>query len=257
MPGSRQILEATITEREDVAPALAIFRIRPDGEPWAFHPGQYVTLGVPSEGTVIERPYSLASSARRVREGYELYVRLVPDGALTPRLFDSRPGRRLTLRRPKGRFTLGSDDGRCLLLVASGCGVAPFVSMLRTLEDDASPRPVVVVHGVSHVRELGYRGFFEALARDPRWQLTYVPTISRPTDGANARWSGRTGRVERVLPEVCDQLRLAPDGTVAYICGNPGMIGGVRALLRGRGFTPDLVREERYWTADRAERPMS
>lgn len=248
VPGIRQALEATITARVDVAPALAIFRVRPDAESWPFEPGQYVTLGLRSDGSLVERPYSLASSARRLDEGYELYVRLVPGGALTPLLFESRPGCRVSLRRPKGRFTLTEDgDAVCHLFIASGCGVAPFASMLRTLEDDHTPRRVVLLHGVSYVRELAYRRFFEQLARDPRWQLTYVPTVSRPDEAANAGWTGRRGRVESVVDEVCDALRIAAADEVAYVCGNPEMTRSVHALLRRRGLGPDRIRTELYW----------
>lgn len=66
------------------------------------------------------------------------------------------------------------------------------MSMLRTLYDDGAPRRIVLLHGVSYARELAYRGFLAELARDVRWRLTYVPTISRPNDPANAGWSGHT-----------------------------------------------------------------
>lgn len=250
------MINATLVGRADVTDALAIFRVRLDGEPWPFTPGQYVTLGLSDGDGVVERPYSVASSARRVADGYELYVRLVRGGALTPRLFGTRPGARVSLRRPKGRFRLGPGEDRWHLFVATGCGVAPFASMLRTLRDDGGTRRIVLVHGVSHVRDLGYRALFEELARDPRWQLTYVPTISRPADPANVRWSGWTGRVEEVLGGVCDALRLAPPATDAYVCGNPEMIEKVVAVLRDRGFASERIHRERYWTTDRAERPM-
>lgn len=251
------MLNGTLVGRTDLTDALSIFRIRADGIPWPFVPGQYITVGAGSPGGIVERPYSVASSARRLGDGYELYVRLVRGGALTPRLFETAPGQRISVRRPKGRFTLLPDDDRRHLFVASGCGVAPFVSMLRTLEDDGSPRPVVLLHGVSYVRELAYRDLFEELARDPRWRLTYVPTVSRSGDPANRGWSGRSGRVEQVLGEVCGLMRLAPGDTVAYLCGNPEMIRNADALLRGRGLAPAAIRSERYWVADQAERPTS
>lgn len=238
---------ATITAHEDLTPSLAFFRVRPDVVPPAFVPGQYVTLGLATGTTLVQRAYSIASSARRIADGYELFVRLVPGGALTPHLFTCRSGQRVSLRGPKGRFVLGCDDDRIHLFVATGCGIAPFVSMLRTLQDDGSPRRVAVLHGVSHASDLGYRDYLEGLARDQRWRLTYIPTISRPRDAANAGWSGRTGRVESAIGEVWDRLRLTPSDTVAYLCGNPEMIVTVEELLRGRGLPPDRIRHERYW----------
>lgn len=189
----------------------------PDGGRAPLVPGQYVTIGLPAGEHPVERPYSVASSARRLDAGYELYVRLVPAGALTPALFAARPGERLSLRDPKGRFTLAPDDHRTHLFVATGCGLAPFMSMLRTLEDDGAPRAVVLLHGVSYVAELGYRAELARWAADPRGSLTYLPTISRPREAPNAGWSGRTGRVEAVLGSVIRDLGLAPERTVAYV----------------------------------------
>lgn len=237
----------TITAREDLTPSLAFFRVRFDDAPRAFVPGQYLTLGITAGTGVVERAYSIASSTRRIEDGYELYVRLVPGGALTPRLFASGPGQRVSLRGPKGRFVLRADDARLHLFVATGCGIAPFMSMLRTLRDDDSPRRVMLLHGVSYVSELAYRGVLEELARDPRWQLTYVPTISRPRDPANAGWPGRTGRVELAVTEICGDPRLAVSNTVAYLCGNPEMIAAVEAILRDWGSASDQIHRERYW----------
>lgn len=247
IPAERAARAATITVREDLTPSLAFFRVLPDGPPPAFVPGQYVTLGLPRGTGVVQRAYSIASSARRIDAGYELYVRLVPGGALTPLLFACPPGQRVSLRGPKGRFVLRSGDDRVHLFVATGCGIAPFMSMLRTLHDDGSPRRVVLLHGVSYASELAYRGFLEELARDARWRLTYVPTVSRPRDPANAGWSGRTGRVEAAVEEISDRLWLTPGDTVAYLCGNPEMIASVEGILRGRGLSARQIQDERYW----------
>lgn len=242
---------ATIVARRDLTPSIAFFRVLPDGQTAPFAPGQYVTLGIEGAAGPVQRAYSVASSARRLRDGYEMYVRLVPGGALTPLLFASRPGQRVLLRPPKGRFVLGADDDRVHLFVATGCGIAPFMSMLRTLRDEGRPRRVVLLHGVSYAGELGYRDELEELAADPRWRLVYVPTVSRPSDPANARWPGWHGRAEAILGKVCDTSGILPSGAVAFLCGNPGMVAEARDVLHRRGFAPEQIREEMYWPAPR------
>lgn len=243
--------DATIADRALLTDAVGFFRIRTDGPPFPFVPGQYVTVGLEADGRLVQRPYSIASSARRLDEAYELYVRLVPTGELTPLLFRARPGDRVTLRRPKGRFTLRANDPRTHLFVATGCGLAPFMSMLRTLDDDRMPRPVVLVHGVSYADELGYRDELERLAADPRWWLRYVPTVSRPGDPRNEGWPGRTGRVEAILPSLITGLGLTPTETVAYVCGNPEMTRAVERILEQAGFGPGSVHTEQYWPLQR------
>lgn len=246
---------ATIAERTDLTEALAFFRIRPDGAAKAFAPGQYVTLGLDTGERVVERPYSIASSAERLDDGYELYVRLVPNGALTPSLFRTRAGERVMLRAPKGRFTLQPGDERIHLFIATGCGIAPFISMLRTLNDTHAVRPIVLIHGVSYVRELAYRLFLEDLAGDAKRRFTYVPTISRPLADENLAWPGSTGRAEAIIASVCDRLLLAPANCVAYVCGNPEMTSAARHILGERGFDRAQVRVEEYWPPARRDAP--
>lgn len=246
---------ATITDRSDLTETIAFFRVRPESAPKPFEPGQYVTIGLEPRGALVERPYSIASSARRLDDGYELYVRLVPGGALTPALFGSRVGDRVTFRAPKGRFTLGPDDTRVHLFVATGCGLAPFISMLRTLRDAEATRPIVLLHGVSYVRELGYRIFLEDLAADPERHFTYIPTVSRPRAPENTGWNGSTGRAEAVVATVCDRLGLTAATSVAYVCGNPEMTTATKGLLLARGFAREQVHVEEYWPPSRSAAP--
>lgn len=238
---------ASISAREDLTGSLTFFRVRFDGDPRPFLPGQYLTVGLASGQRLIQRPYSVASSARGPADGYELYIRRIPGGELTPLLFAARPGQGISLRGPKGRFTLDPRDDRTHLLVATGCGIAPFMSMLRTLLDDRSPRPTVLLHGVSYVGELAYRALLERWAASGEWPLRYVPTISRPGDPANGGWRGSVGRVETIVAGACEAYGLVPANCVPYVCGNPEMTRAVGAILRERGFGPQQVRTEQYW----------
>src|ERR1700681_1599188 len=120
---------AQITERVDFAPDLWKFRIRSGGE-FNFVPGQYATLGVEENGKRIERPYSIASSPSE--DEVEFFFELVPEGALTPKLYQLQPGNELLMRKaPKGRFVLETADGSTNhLLVSTVTCVAPLVSIL-------------------------------------------------------------------------------------------------------------------------------
>lgn len=248
---STSTYNATVAGRSDLTDALSFFQVRPDDGPAAFVPGQYFTLGVMSGEKLVQRPYSVASSARRIADGYELFIRLIPRGALTPLLFQMHEGDRLSIRGPKGRFTLAPNDDRTHLLVATGCGIAPFMSMLRTLRDDHTTRRIVLLHGVSYARELAYRLFLEDLAADPARACTYIPTVSRPNAAENSAWRGSVGRVEAVLPVLWEKLHLAARETVAYVCGNPDMTAAVKAMLNERGVDRLQIHTEDYWPLER------
>ena len=244
---------ATLVRREDHSAQLASFWVRLDGDPVPFEAGQYMTAGVFADGKLWQRPYSVASApAVAGTEGYELYVRLVPVIRFTTLLWRLREGARMRLIGPKGRFMLEPDDHRTHLYVSTGTGIAPFLGMIRQTQLAGNPRRTVVLHGVSFAEELGYRDLLETMERDATYPLRYVPTVSRPRDPRNAGWTGRTGRVEAVVGDVCHDLHLYADRTVVYICGNPEMILNVEGALMQRGFPEFHVKKELYWPKGKA-----
>ncbi len=242
------VYNATLVRREDQSDELGSFWVRLDGDPVAFVPGQYLTIGVVVDGKLLQRPYSVASAPQDGgTEGYELYVRLVPVIRFTTALWRIPIGHRLRLIGPKGKFLLEPDDDRTHLYVSTGTGIAPFISMIRDTLLRGDPRKTVVLHGCSYEDELGYRDYLETLERDGTYPVTYVPTISRPDSPRNTGWTGRTGRVEAIVSTVCKDLGLRPNRTVVYICGNPEMILNVERSLMDRGFPEFHVKKELYW----------
>jgi ferredoxin-NADP reductase len=239
---------ARLIRRIDQTDDLAYFWVRYDGDPVAFQPGQYMTIGVYADGKLVQRPYSVASPPRAAgTDGYEFYVRLVPIMRFTTLLWRLPVGHAMRMIGPKGKFVLEPEDARTHLFVSTGTGIAPFIAMVRESLAAGAPRETVMLHGCSYVDELGYREQLEDWERDGSCPMTYVPTISRANDPRNTGWAGRTGRVEGVVAGVCDDLGLRPEQTVVYICGNPEMILNVEQVLMGRGFPEFHVKKELYW----------
>jgi len=239
---------ATLVDRVDETPTLAYVKVRLDGDPVPFEPGQYMTIGVYADGKLVQRPYSVASAPRDAgTTGYEFYVRLVPILRFTTLLWRLHEGHGMRLIGPKGKFMLEPDDRRTHVFVSTGTGIAPFISMTRELLAAGRPRKTVMLHGCSFGDEMGYRDLLEGWQRDGTYPMTYVPTISRPADPRNAGWTGRTGRAEHVVHDVCKELGLRPDRTVVYICGNPDMILNVERVLMDDGFPEFHVKKELYW----------
>lgn len=260
-------LNATLAEREQVGARVFLLRVRPDAvEPVGFEPGQFVQLGLPlptpaRDGSgalrtkLQKRSYSLASAPGDAR-GLELCIALVREGRLTPALATLAPGARLWLDpRPLGRFTLeGIPPGRDLVLVATGTGVAPYVSMLRAYAGRGRWRKAVVVHGGRAIEDLCYRAELEALVRRDA-SVGYLPLLSRA--GGGSSWTGLRGRVQQVLEgsrlEELADIPLDPRRAHVLLCGNPAMVSEARALLEARGFAadgpdaPGGLRFERYW----------
>jgi ferredoxin--NADP+ reductase len=158
---------------------------------------------------------------------------------------------------PKGKFMLEPDDDRTHLFISTGTGIAPFVSMMRETLAAGAPRKSVVLNGVSYADELGYRELMEDWERSGEYPVRYVPTVSRPGDPRNAGWTGRTGRAEAVVRDVCRDLHLRPERTVVYICGNPDMILNAEAELMDLGFPEFHVKKELYWPKGKPGAPVT
>jgi ferredoxin--NADP+ reductase len=265
------LYNATVVGREAINPQLLILRVRPDSGDYAFTPGQFAVLGligsaprvpeaapeeeVPDAEKLIRRAYSIASSS--VERAYvEFYLTLVTTGGLTPRLFALSHGSRIFLGpKASGLFTLDRvAPGKSVVLIATGTGLAPYVSMLRTMLIADTARKFVVLHGARCSWDLGYRGELESLARI-RSNFTYIPSITRPEQ--DPHFSGLAGRIQKLLEQgVVEQLsgvRLDPAETDVFLCGNPEMITHVKTLLESRGFTKDHGKQsgtmhvEEYW----------
>jgi ferredoxin--NADP+ reductase len=262
---------ATVTGREEINPQLIILRVQPDGELFPFNPGQFAVLGLlareprvpeadaeestPDAEKLIRRAYSIASSSVE-RQYVEFYLTLVNSGELTPRLFALRHGSRLFLSpKASGVFTLDRVPAhKAVILIATGTGLAPYMSMLRTMLIHESERKFVVLHGGRCSWDLGYRAELESLAR-VRPNFTYIPSITRPEQDRHFR--GATGRIQSLLEqgivERLSGLPLDPSLVDVFLCGNPDMIRLVKELLVARGFVVDQVKQpgsihvEEYW----------
>jgi ferredoxin/flavodoxin---NADP+ reductase len=234
---------------EEVAPGLAIVGVQALESPFEFTAGQYATLGLMGPaGKLVQRPMSISSSADDLSE-YEFFIRRVEEGGFTPLLWERSVGDPINIKGPKGKFFL-QDDGRRCLFVASGTGLAPFVSMIETLRSRGEQRDIVLLHGVSYDYDLAWRRELTELQDGGTFPLRYVGTISRPQHCPD--WTGCTGRVEAIIADQLEEHGLTPDTTTIYLCGNPDMITAVEEVATERGFPPEQVRKELYWPKGRA-----
>lgn len=267
-------LNAVISHRIEVAPGLIILRVVPDEwEIPTFRPGQFAVLGLPVDaarcadadaeknlpakpGKLIRRAYSIASSSVE-REYLEFYVTLVSSGALTPRLFALHAGDRVWLGpRITGTFTLDEAPPEAdLVLVATGTGLAPYMSMLRTALPACNGRRWAVLLGARHSWDLGYHAELMTMqSLCPRF--CYLPTISRPGEEV-VPWNGHVGYVidlwrNRILEKMWEK-RPNVATTRIFLCGNPAMIDDMCRELGHEGFSehsrtnPGEIFVERYW----------
>ena len=216
-----------------------VIKLEPEEGPFKFKAGQYCTLGL--EG--IERAYSIASAPHE--PWLEIFVELVAEGELTPRLFRMQIGDRISVRpRAKGLFTLDQRVHHHFM-VSTVTGVAPSISMLRACHlEGVQDHKFYVLLGASYQDELTYDKELVALAVSQPNLLEFVPTLSRPNEERNASWKGAKGRVNAIAEEYLNRFELPQDDTLIYACGHPGMIEAVKEIVVPQGW---MFKEERFW----------
>ena len=139
-------------------------------------------------------------------------------------------------------------------IYVTGTGLAPYISMLRTMLMHETQRKFIVLHGARYSWDLGYRGELESLAR-LRPNFTYIPSITRPDQ--DPHFVGRTGRIQTILEQGAVEqdsgLALDPAQAEVFLCGNPEMVKVVKAQLEAKGFTSShgkeigTIHSEEYW----------
>lgn len=217
----------------------------------AFRPGQFMNLGLHLSGGFASRSYSLASAPGAP---LEVLLSRVGEGALSPALFELSQGSAITLDpKPQGFFSFDYvPPHEQLWLLATGTGLAPFMSMLRSGEAFARARRVVLAHGTRGPEELAYRFELESLAQARPQGFTYLPVLSRRPDAGLL-----SGRITDALAsgqlEARAELPIAADRAHFMLCGNPAMIEQVTAQLQTRGLrrhrqrAPGHITTEKYW----------
>ena len=239
--------------------SATLFSLRCTRDPgFRFRPGQFARLGVrKASGSIIWRAYSLVSAPHD--EFLEFFSIVVPDGEFTSELSRLQVGDELLVEQQAfGYLTLDRFvDGRDLWLLASGTGLAPFLSLLQDPEVWQRFARIVLVYSVRNRQELAYQALIEGLAQRDYLQglgarLVYLPLVTREALSGTLQ-----GRVTTLLAngelERAAGFALEPEQSRVMLCGNPQMIEDCRTLLKARDLQLSLTRRpgqvavENYW----------
>lgn len=275
---SDNIQSVTVLSKTTWTPNLFSFTVsRPDS--FKFTAGQFVRLGVnPSQlkyyqqqgGSAKDAPnaalnedifraYSIVSSP--FDEVLEFFSIVIPDGAFTSQLQHLQVGDELLLNTmPFGFLTLAryqkplQED---LWLLATGTGLAPFLSMLQDLQTWQDYDHIVLAYSARSIEELAYVEQIERLQEDfgslvdnPA-KLIFIPIVTRePVEGA------LTERLPKLLLDGTLQERagiaLDTESTHVMLCGNPDMVEDTKETLKSLGLVMNRRGEgniavENYW----------
>jgi ferredoxin--NADP+ reductase len=222
-----------------------------------FRNGHFVMIGLEVEGKPLLRAFSVVSA--NYDEHLEFYSIKMPDGALTSRLQHIAPGDGvLVSRKPTGTLLVDNlFPGKRLYLLATGTGLAPFMSIIRDPETYQRFEHVVVAHGVRRVSDLGYRDYIERelpehelVGEQVRRQLLYYPTVTRESFRNQGRLNDlvESGKLmsDLGLPA------LDPQHDRVMICGSPSMLKDLVTILEERSFAEGNTDHQGQYLIERA-----
>ncbi|MDD0976083.1 ferredoxin--NADP reductase [Pseudomonas fontis] len=247
----------TLLDVQPLTPNLFSLRTTRDAG-FRFRAGQFARLGVTkADGSVVWRAYSMVSSP--FDEHLDFYSIVVPGGEFTSELSRLREGDSLLIdRQAFGYLTLDRFvDGRDLWLLATGTGIAPFLSILQDFEAWERFDSIKLVYSVREAKELAYQELIAGLElrdylADYAGKLQFIPVVTR--EQHPGALNGRiTTLIENGELERAAGLALTPEHSRVMLCGNPQMIDDTRQVLKQRDLQLSLSRRpgqvaiENYW----------
>ena len=206
-----------------------------------FENGQFVMIGIEVEGRPLTRAYSVASP--NYEEHLEFFSIKVPNGPLTSRLQHLKVGDDLLVsRKPTGTLVIHDlRPGKNLYLLATGTGLAPYMSLIQDIEMYERFEKIILVHGVRTVNELAYADFIENelpnnefFGEEVKNKLIYYPTVTREEFRNQGRLTNliKSGKLftDIGLPPI------SPKEDRAMICGSAEMLKDTEELLDSLGL---------------------
>jgi ferredoxin--NADP+ reductase len=222
-----------------------------------FRSGEFVMIGLMNGAKPLLRAYSIASPAWDDRLAF--YSIKVPDGPLTSRLQNVRPGDEILIgRKPTGTLVLDAlIPGRRLFLLSTGTGIAPFASLVRDPEIYERFDEVIVTHTCRTAAELDYgrEVVAEALAdplvgEEASVKLRHITSLTRERHGLEGRIT--TLIANGGLFEHADMPAFDPQTDRLMICGSAAVLSDLKEIAIARGFTEGSNHEQGSFVVERA-----
>ncbi|WP_312179000.1 oxidoreductase [Arthrobacter sp.] len=229
--GQRGGISLRLRETRELTPTSRELVFEPE-RPLRFRAGQYVELSLPHpnpDGRGLRRVFSITSDPADPGTVSVALRVSSPGSSFKTKLLRVKPGSRVSATTVGGDFQLPRDPSRKVLMVASGIGITPFISQLRSLSNGlsggASGRDIVLVYAASSVQELAYAAELAGLG------VRILACTPQDPQRPGWTWLGPG------LPDAQRLLVAVPDAAErsAFLAGSPSAVAFARSEVRRAG----------------------
>lgn len=230
-----------------------LFRITLQAPIAAFQAGQFAKLSLDIEGERIQRAYSYVNAPSSAL--LEFYLVQIPNGKLSPRLYNLRSGDPLFITYTASGYLVLDEvpDSKTLWMLATGTAIGPYLSILQEGIGLGRFEHLVLVHAVRYAQDLNYLSLMQQLQQRYQGKLRIQTVVSRETVAGSL-----TGRLPALIAdgslEVAIGQAFIPEESHVMLCGNPQMVRDTQKLLQESRTMrkhlrrkPGHITSEQYW----------
>jgi len=223
-------IEGELTDIITETPTIKTFCITPS-QPIKFRAGQFMQLSVPGFG---EAPFTPSSSPY---EDKKMEITILKTGSVTDRLHEMKKGDKVGLRGPFGKgYPIEKFEGKEILVVGGGVGLAPLRALLMALFHDTSKyKKIVILYGARNPEELCFRNSYEDWKNLDKKRISMEVTIDKEAPN----WKGKVGLVTTLLDNLKSKIDLK--NCYAVSCGPEIMLKFVTLKLLEEGLQPEQI----------------
>ncbi len=225
-----------------------------EAEMMPFQAGQFARLQVEvnNDEGVLEKfanPYSLINTPDD--KHVEVYFNTVTDGKVSNGLATLKAGDSLEIAQPCVGFFVLSQVPECkhLWMFATGTGIGPYLSMLKTNDAWQRFEKVILVHAVPYSKELCYSETIEMITDQHPDKFEFIPVVSREDYTV-----GFKGRIPALIAdgsfEKMTGINIDKEDSHIMLCGNSGMLKDSKAILKERGMNRHLNHKPGHVSAE-------
>ncbi len=237
--------ELPVIEMIKLSPSAKAIRLGLEGREFPFIPGQFVQVEIALEEkgsfklhdkpNIQKRSLSISSSPGEKRY-LELTIKEVPHGLVSGYMVHHlKLGDTLKILGPLGHFVFKKEETKKhVIFLAAGSGIAPFMSMLRSIADNCPAVNGTLFYSNKNTEEILWRQEIEKIIEKNK-NLSCILTLTRQ------QWEGTTGRIDKKL--IFSKVQ-EKENTDFYICGSPDFVKSMEALLKAEGIPKESIKKE-------------